>query len=320
VTRARFLATRHGDWHRFEGLLGRVEHARLGELAGEEVSELSRLHRAVCYDLSTVRSRDWGPELERRLHDLVVRGHHLLYRDPPGRLRAAGAFVTGGFPRLLRENHRFFWVALLLFLVPAVAAGVAVRLDPSLAPRVLDRQMLEDMESMHSEKDRTEGTGVEAGMTGFYVVNNVGIAFRVFATGVLLGLPTIGLLLFNGLVLGTVFGFLFSRGQGEPLLAFVIGHGAFELTAIVIAGAAGLILGHAILRPGLRSRLDALRARGLVSIQLAIGAGLMLGVAALLEAFWSPSPVPGDVKYAVGILLWLMVIAYLALAGRWRKA
>lgn len=316
MTRARFLVTRHGDWHRFEALLDRVNHVRLTELAGEEVSEVSRLHRAVCYDLSLVRSRDWGPELERRLHDLVVRGHHLLYRDPPGRMRAAGGFLLGGFPRLLRQNHGFFWVALLVFLVPAVAAGVTVRLAPDLAPRILPRKMLAEMEQMHAEKNRSEGTGAEAGMTGFYVYNNVGIAFRVFATGVLLGVPTLALLFYNGLVLGTVFGFLFARGQGEPLLAFVIGHGAFELTAIVVAGAAGLMLGHAILRPGQLTRVDALRRRGLQAIQIAVGAGIMLGIAALIEAFWSPSPVPGNVKYAVGVLLWILVIGYLALAGR----
>ena len=107
-----------------------------------------------------------------------------------------------------------------------------------------------------------------------------------------------------------------ARGHSGRFFEFVIGHGSFELTAIVVSGAAGLILGHAIVHPGVHSRWDALRVRGLVAVQIALGAALMLAVAAMIEGYWSPSQVGGSVKYAVGSVLWLVVILYLGLAGR----
>jgi uncharacterized membrane protein SpoIIM required for sporulation len=96
----------------------------------------------------------------------------------------------------------------------------------------------------------------------------------------------------------------------------VVSHSSFELTAIVVAGAAGLVLGHAILAPGSASRAQALRERGRVAVEIALGAAAMLFVAAMIEGFWSAQPLPPGVKYLVASLLWIVVFAYLGLAGR----
>jgi uncharacterized membrane protein SpoIIM required for sporulation len=319
MNRTRFISTRQKDWYRFRQLLGRAEQIRLTKLGGEEVSEFSRLFRALCYDLAVVRSRDWGVELERRLNDLVVRGHSLYYRTAPGgKGRAVLSFLLSGFPRLLRQNQGYFWVALALFVVPGLIAGVLIAVDPELAERMMSAEMLAKMESMHSTNVRSGGlfTGTEVGATGFYISNNVGIAFRCFALGILFGVGTAVLLVYNSMVLGAVTGYLVAKGHAMPFFSFVISHGAFELTAIVIAGAAGLVLGRAIVHPGQHTRVEALRVRGLVAIKLAAGAGAMLGVAAFVEGFWSPSGVPMVAKFIVGTILWAAVIAYLALAGR----
>jgi uncharacterized membrane protein SpoIIM required for sporulation len=91
----------------------------------------------------------------------------------------------------------------------------------------------------------------------------------------------------------------------------VIGHGSFELTAIVFSGAAGLRLGYAILHPGQLSRLDGLRQAGREVVPMLYGIVLMLTIAAVLEAFWSSSSsLPIAVKYAVGALLWSLVLLY----------
>ena len=153
-------------------------------------------------------------------------------------------------------------------------------------------------------------------MFGFYVRNNVGIALRCFALGITLGLGTAWTLLSNGLVLGAATGYVQSRGNGEAFFSFVVGHGAFELTAIAVAGGAGLMLADALLHPGDRTRRDALRVRGLDAVQIAAGAAAMLVVAAFLEAYWSPGPFPAAIKFAVGAGLWVTVALYLSLAGR----
>lgn len=321
MTRSRFLSDRTPSWRRFEALLGEFERRKLRRLAGEEVSELSDLLRATAYDLATVRSRQWGPDLERYLNDLVLRGHNAFYRSPPGRFRQVLRFLAVGFPRLLRANHGYFWVALLLFVVPGLVSGVLVGARPELASYILTSEQQEMMDAMYSQPLEGRGSsGSESAMAGFYVYNNVGIAFRCFATGVLFGIGTIFFLVHNSIAIGTITGFLIARGRSETFFSFVISHGSFELTAIVIAGAAGLMLGHAIVHPGQRDRSESLRVRGREAVQLAAGAGAMLLVAAFIEAFWSPSGVPNVFKYIVGGALWLVVIWYLTLAGSERDS
>jgi len=318
MNRTRFISTRQKDWYRFRQLIGRAEQFRLTKLGGEEVSEFSRLFRALCSDLAVVRSRDWGVELEKRLNDLVVRGHNLYYRAPPGGFRQVLDFLLTGFPRLLRENQGYFWVSAALFTIPGLIAGVLIALDPDLAERLMSADALAQVESMHSTNERAGGlfTGTEVGMTGFYVYNNVGIAFRCFATGVLFGIGTAVFLVYNSIAIGAVSGYLVAKGHAMPFFSFVISHGAFELTAIVISGTAGLVLGRAIVHPGQHTRLEAFRVRGLVSVKLVAGAAFLLFVAAFVEGFWSPSGVPMVAKFIVGTVLWVSVIAYLALAGR----
>ena len=161
-------------------------------------------------------------------------------------------------------------------------------------------------------------------MAGFYVYNNVGIAFRCFATGVLFGLGSVFFLVYNGLFIGAVAGLVTAAGHGKNLLTFTCTHGAFELTAIVISATAGMVMGYALVDTGGLTRFASLRARARDIAYLVLGAALMLLIAAGIEGFWSPSSVPARVKWGTAIAAYLFVILYLTLAGRrasarWRR-
>ncbi len=137
-----------------------------------------------------------------------------------------------------------------------------------------------------------------------------------FALGITLGVGTVVTLLYNGIAIGAIFGYAHSEGYGPRLFSFAVSHGSFELVAIGVSGGAGLILANSLLHPGNRTRWESLVVRGLDAVQVAVGAGAMLAVAALLEAYWSPAPIPDVFKYIVGAMLWLLVFAYIAFAGR----
>ena len=319
MNRDQFITSRQPDWFQFEGLLLRAEEQRIRNLSGAEIAELSALYRGLCFDLSLVQSRDWGTSMSRYLNGLVVRGHNCLYRSPPGSFMDFVWFAMREFPQLLRANLRYFLVALVLFVVPGGICGTVVAIDPSQAGRILPGQYQAMFEHMYSDSISEQDAGMESAMAGFYVQHNVGIAFRCFALGAFAGVGTVIVLVYNSIVLGTVTGFLIGRGHSENFFEFVIGHGSFELTAIVVSGAAGLMIGHALVHPGQRTPRDALRIRGLEAVKIALGAGVMLCVAALIEGFWSPSSIPRDVKMAVGVVLWLVVVLYLTLGGRPRR-
>ena len=135
----------------------------------------------------------------------------------------------------------------------------------------------------------------------------------------LFGLGSLFFLLFNGLTIGAVAGHLTQLGYIETFWGFVAGHSAFELTAIVLSGVAGFQLAQALIMPGRKSRLLALRDNSQIAIQIVYGAATLFIMAAFVEAFWSSQVwIPVTVKYTIGVVLWVLVIGYFALVGRGR--
>jgi uncharacterized membrane protein SpoIIM required for sporulation len=154
-------------------------------------------------------------------------------------------------------------------------------------------------------------------MFGFYIRNNIGVAFQCFAGGLFAGLGSLFFLAFNGAYSGAIGGYLTQKGLGETFYSFVVTHAAFELTAIVLSGAAGLRLGHALLAPGRLTRQQALVVAAKESAVIIYGVMVLLLVAAGIEAFWSSAKwIPPAMKYGVAALCWTAVIAYFTLQGR----
>jgi uncharacterized membrane protein SpoIIM required for sporulation len=310
-------------WSALAGVLDDLQRAPgRQQLRRGERAALPRLYRQVCNDYALARSRHYSPALGAELHELVLRGHRQIYRRNDAWGWRLLAFVLADFPRTLREQAGYFWLSCGLFLLPALLIGVGCYLDQDLVFALLDEAQVGDMEAMYDPAERllgrNSGRAAETDFTmfGFYIANNIGVGFRTFAGGVFFGLGSLFFLVFNGLMIGAVAGHLSRLGFTDTFWPFVSGHGSFELTAIVICGAAGLMLGHALLAPGPFPRLQALRRRAVPALRLVMGAAAMLVVAAFIEAFWSAGGFPPAVKYTVAAGLWLLVVLYLLLAGR----
>ncbi|MGQ0634167.1 MAG: stage II sporulation protein M [Planctomycetaceae bacterium] len=330
MNKRQFIAGRRDAWRRFDALLQQIDRRGLRRLTTAETTEFSRLFRELSFDLSLVRSRTWGRGLVSYLNDLSSRGHNAFYSAPPGNLGHLWRFLASGFPRTFRKNIGYFTVAAALFFVPLALTWALVQTQPSLGLRILSAEQLKQVAEMYAdegpparrEKDgSSDSFGDErAMMFGFYIRNNVSIALDAFGRGILFGIGTVYTLLANGIAIGAIAGYIISQGHAARFLSFVVTHGSFELTAIAVAGGAGLMLGDALLHPGQRTRLESLRDRGLEAVQIASGAAAMLVIAAVIEAFWSPASVPVAAKYAVGAVFWVLVVVYLATAGRWERS
>lgn len=314
-------------WRRFEALLRRADQARgdglLRRGLPREAADLPREYRAICRDLSLAIDRRYSPRLLDRLNELALGGHRVLYARRAELGRRALAFFAYGFPRRVRALVGFVVLATALFVVPAVALFATVTERPDLVYSVFSFDQVAGFEAMYDPAAEHLGTDRESSgdwaMFGLYVWNNVGVAFRCFALGLFLGVGSAIALVFNGLILGALAAHMLHLGFAHTFFPFVIGHGAFELTAIVLSGAAGLRLGHAIWAPGARTRLEALRIAVAEAMDVVYGVVPMLVVAAVLEAFWSSkASLPVGLKLGVGGALWAIVLAYLVGAGRWR--
>lgn len=316
ASRDRFVLERQLRWNELEAYLGR---GPLHRLCPGEIRETASLYRAACADLMHARALSFGTDITGYLDTLVSRGHSALYGPRPYSLTSARHLLLVSFPRTLRRHARLFAVATLLFVVPLVVGWVLARRSEDFAFAVMPKGALEQAAAAYS-KDFSGGrdAGTNASMAGFYVQNNVGIAFRCFATGVLFGAGAVFFLFYNGLAIGTTFGFVTRSGGGGNILTFACSHGPFELTAIVIAGTAGLLMGHALIATGGRTRWGSLRARSRELGDLVLGAAAMLLVAAAIEGFWSPSGVPPQVKWAFSGVAVTGITLFLTFAGRSR--
>ena len=323
-----FVARHEGEWQAFEhwlemrGDTRRARAERNSSQIGDE--DIPVRYRRLCQQLALARKRGYSPVVTTRLQELMQRGHNLLYRTPPPRWKRAAEFLLADFPRLVRSEAGCMWAAAALFVVPLVAMFVLLQRHPELIHGLMDPAQLAQLERMYDPSSEANKLGRDSGtdwqMFGHYVMNNISIGLRTFASGLLAGIGTILVLIFNGISIGAVFGHLQQIGSGDPLWRFVAGHAPFELTAIVIAGGAGLRLGLNLIAPGRRRRIDALVAGGSKGARLCLGVAFMLLVAAFIEAFWSSTQsIPAAVKFSVSGVLWTLVLLWLWRGGRDRQ-
>ncbi|WP_263145220.1 stage II sporulation protein M [Pseudomonas sp. RIT-PI-AD] len=319
-----FEARHQAAWKTFAT---RLEALERGKVEAQDCARFAADYRQLCQQLALAEARGYSSHLVDHLQRLALRAHQQFYRHRSHLGASLLGFLLGGFPRLVRAHWRSVACASLLFYGSLVLMGGLVYAFPDLVYSVLPPDQVASMESMYDPDARRIGpmserdSGDDWMMFGHYIMNNIGIAFQTFAGGLVFGLGSLFFLLFNGLTIGAVAGHLTQVGYSETFWSFVVGHGAFELTAITFAGAAGLRLGGALLAPGRLPRGEALRRAAAESVKLVSGVILMLLIAAFIEAYWSSMTFIGPhIKYAVGAALWLAVAAYFLLVGRSRHA
>ncbi|MGY2170203.1 stage II sporulation protein M [Pseudomonas gingeri] len=319
-----FESRHQPEWQHFSHLLEQLER---GKAKADTSTQFPAAYRRLCHQLALAQERGYSSHLVDPLQQLALRGHQQLYRHRSRLGAQLLGFILADFPRLVRRQWPFVLAAGLLFFASLLLIGVLVYLFPDLIYSIVSPQQVADMQNMYdpaaSRLGRTaaRASSEDWAMFGYYIMNNIGIAFQTFAGGLLFGLGSLFFLLLNGLTIGAVAGHLTQIGFGQTFWSFVIAHGAFELTAIALAGAAGLQLGWSLVAPGRLSRGEALRLAAKSSIQMIAGVILFLLIAAFIEAYWSSRTQPTLlIKYLVGAGAWLLVAAYLLFAGRSRHA
>jgi len=251
-----FVAAHRPDWERLEDLLRRMRGGRLGGLSDDDVLAFGHLYRQVTSDLAVAR-RDYPYDrVAVYLNGLVARAHPFVYRGEAMDRGRLGDFYRSTFPRVFRRTALFTLAALLLTALPALACYLVCVAHPDAAyvllPGTADR-LVPIVRAHHLWFNDSPG-GSESYVASFIMSNNIKVTLIAFAGGVLLGLLTVYILVYNGIMLGTLAGVVQHYGLSLGFWSFVVGHGVLELSVIFIAGGCGLQLGWALLRPGLYRR------------------------------------------------------------------
>ncbi len=305
MTPLQFETANEALWSEFEGLLGK-DDAKLNP------ERFLALYRCACEHLALAQARGFPAHLIDRLSILTARGHQIVYRQSDFGLQRIGRVLLNRFPAVVRAHWAYVLVAALVLLVPALALGIATYARPELILSVVDSRTAASFEQMYGPSAHVIGRVRNAGddwwMFGFYIMNNIGIAFQCFVTGILFGVGSLLFLAYNGAFAGAIAGYITVLGFGGNFYPFIVTHSAFELTAIVLSGAAGLRIGHSVLLPGRATRVASLQAAARDTSVIIFGVAVMLVIAAAIEAFWSSAAwVEPAAKYSCAAACWTLV-------------
>jgi uncharacterized membrane protein SpoIIM required for sporulation len=306
-----FAAARRHRWDELETMLKRSRRGRLRDVPAAQLERFGALYRETASDLAIAR-RDFPDEdITASLNNLCARTLPMLFRSTPIRAHDLGRRFLVGIPQTFRERRTYVLVSLALMAAGAVAGWLAIDLRPDLRDSLVPASGFDQL-----ARGQVNALPNAPLLGTVIITNNIKVAAVCFLGGALAGVPTAFILAANGWMLGTIAAAVHQGGYDLAFWSLIVPHGVLELSVIVIAGATGLYIGDAILRPGLLSRSEAFSRAALGSFGLAGGAASLLIVSGLVEAYVSPSRLPAAAKLVAGALIGVALYSWLLLAGR----
>jgi uncharacterized membrane protein SpoIIM required for sporulation len=283
---AEFIASRRPRWEKLERLLDQSETRGLRGLSLEDARTLGKLYRAVSSDLLWVRARSGSADVSAYLNDLVGRAYALTYPGRRPRFADVWGFVARGFPALFHREVRMYLAAVLLFLAGGGFGYLGMLVDPEAAHYLVPAEHL-DLDPVQRAADEARGEGMtadqQAHFSSYLFTHNIQVAFLAFALGVTLGLGTAIMLFVNGLFLGALAQVYAAKGMAGWFWAWILPHGIPEVTAICIAGAAGLVIARGLVAPKGLTRGQALRLEAVTAVKLLFGTLALFVLAGFIE-------------------------------------
>jgi uncharacterized membrane protein SpoIIM required for sporulation len=307
---------RRARWDRLAALVDRAARRGVRSLPPGEIDELALAYRAATSDLAVARTRGEDPVILDHLNRLTARAHSVVYvaTARSGWNRFA-EFVLRGFPREVRRSWAPIVFCSAVTILSSFVAYGSVMSDPANAHALLPDMQLPPVTKALHDSNFGFDRAYSPAMASMIITNNVRVAAIAFAGGMTGGLLTGWIILTNGLMVGAL-GALYARaGFGADFWATIAPHGVIELTAIQIAGGAGLVLAGGYLRPGRARRVDALTFAARRAGTLVLGVALLLCVAGTIEGFISPQRLSIAVRAVVGAVTAIALLAYLLGSG-----
>jgi uncharacterized membrane protein SpoIIM required for sporulation len=287
-----FVKRRQGRWTRLNQLIVQSTRRRLASFTKQELIEYSILYRQAATDLALAKTQQLPDDLVQFLNDLVGRAYHQLYRAETPRLSQITQLLSAEFPYFIRQNGPLILFSLGLLSLGGIFGFCGYLVGPQTVAAIIPEGFVKDLLTQFDRNTWFNDPAVARPyLSARIMYNNIQVALTAFAGGMLLGVYTVYIVIFNGFLLGVLAAAFLKHHHFWSFWAMILPHGIIELTAIAMAAAAGLILAKTILFPGEYSREDALKIQGTVAVKLALGTVGLLVVAGLIEGFFSTIPV-----------------------------
>jgi uncharacterized membrane protein SpoIIM required for sporulation len=316
MTQQNFIEKRQSDWQEMEKII-----AGGASRLKKQAAWFPLAFRRISGDLNTAKSGGFDPSLIDRLNRLTMEGNQLLYSREPLSLLTFVHFIFRRFPQAVREHWRSFCVCFFIFFGLALLSALICIRFPDFVYELMSKRNAASLEEMYNPQAehflKPRNVSGDADMFGYYIYNNITIAFRSFAGGIIGGIGSLFILAFNGIFVGVAAAHLINKGYAETFFSFTSGHSAFELIALVLAAQGGLLLGFRFFFTQGLSRGASIREAGRSALPIIGGAAFMLVLAATIEAFWSSRhEIASPYHFAFGAVMVVLVSLWLFCAGR----
>jgi uncharacterized membrane protein SpoIIM required for sporulation len=276
---AAFVKQNKARWEEFERTVKHQHEASPDKLA--------ELFIQVTDDLSFSRTRYPDSRTTQYLNALAGKVHLRIYKNKREKRSRFITFWQYEIPEAMHDARKPLLYAFIIFVVAGIMGAVSAYYDDTFVRLVLgDGYVNMTLENINNGTP----TGVYSRMDEltmfFYITwNNVMVAFRVFAFGVLASLGTGFFLFYNALMVGTFVMFFYKEHQLSHALPVILLHGTIELSSIVIAAAAGFTMGNSLLFPGTYSRLVSFKKGAVKGLKIVVGLVPFFIVAGFIESF-----------------------------------
>ena len=312
----RFRQEREADWRRLEGLLGRVERGSAASLSYEEMVALPGLYRSALSSLSVARAISLDQSVVEYLEGLCTRAYFFVYGPRSTLLERLSGFFAQAWPAAVKALWRETLWSAALMLAGLTAGWILVAQDPDWFFAFVPHELASGRDPSATTaflRSTLYDSGGRQGLSllaAFLFTHNAQIALFSFALGFAFCVPTAFLMITNGAMAGGFLALYAQHGLGVQLGGWMFIHGATELFAVTLAGAAGFRIGWTVAFPGGRTRVDALADAGRLAATLMAGVVVMLFVAGLLEGFARQLVKDDLARYAIAIGSFAVWCAY----------
>ncbi|QSQ16110.1 stage II sporulation protein M [Myxococcus landrumensis] len=309
-----FVAQHRANWDALEALLARQ---REGTLTLQELRTLDSLYRRAASDLAHAQTFYPDTDAHRFLNQLCARAYGAIYQPPRERWAHVRAFFRRDFPRTLRRELRYVGASGALFILGLLVGALVVLWEPRGAELLVPSGVRQYVAQGRMWTDDILSVAPPDTVSSGIATNNLTVTILTFALGLFYGLGTMFVLVNNGVQIGAITALCAREGMAGGLLDFIAAHGPVELSIIVIAGGAGLMVGQALVDPGELPRGQALALRGREAVKLVLGCAPFLACIGMVEGYVSPGDLfPTWAKAALGLSQGGLFWAYLLRAGR----
>ncbi|MBS4217576.1 stage II sporulation protein M [Bacillus sp. FJAT-49711] len=302
-----FIKQHREEWNRLEQLIN-ILQKRKSAYTAADIEHFNKLYQKAAQNLSYCQTFFPKEEVTLYLNGLVSKAHNLLYKDQTTSFKQIRHFFSTTFIGLLLGQWKAVVIAMFLFTLGALGSFFSVINDPLHLYSILPADIAQNVDP--ERLGSSDGAVDSPLMSASIMTNNIQVAILAFAGGVTFGLLTVYVMIYNGIIVGALAALFWQYGKSYDFWAYIVPHGMIELTAIFIAGGAGLLMGYKLLVPGQFSRSFHLKHQAKRSVQLLLGTVPLFIIAGIIEGFITPAAISLEWKYIVALITVFGLIFY----------